>query len=38
VAGVGAEDNHLVGLYAIALVMGALLAGGRRPGCAAWRW
>jgi 4-amino-4-deoxy-L-arabinose transferase-like glycosyltransferase len=30
VAGVGAEDNHLVGLYAIALVIGALVAGGRR--------
>lgn len=30
VAGVGAEDNHLVGLYAVALVIGAMLAGGRR--------
>lgn len=30
VAGVGAEDNHLVGIYAAALVIGALLAGGRR--------
>ena len=30
VAGVGAEDNHLVGIYAVALVIGALLAGGRR--------
>ena len=30
VAGVGAEDNHLVGIVALALVIGVLLSGGHR--------
>ena len=29
VAGAGAEDNHLAGFFAVALVIGALLSGGR---------
>ena len=30
VAGVGAEDNHLVGIVAVALVIGVLISGGHR--------
>lgn len=30
VAGIGAEDNHLVGIFAVALTVAALLSGGHR--------
>ena len=36
VAGVGAEDNHLVGILAVALVVGVLLSGGRKLVLSRW--
>ena len=36
IAGLGAEANHLVGIFAIALVAAALLSGGRRLVASRW--
>ena len=36
IAGLGAEDNHLVGIFAVALVAAALLSGGLRLVASRW--